>query len=196
MSRAAVEPLLTPDQRARRDRIVEAGLRLLGDRDFDRIQMKEVADEAGVALGTVYHYFASKEHLFAEVLVRWASTLGASVARRPLQGSTPGEQLVDVLHRSVRAFQRRPHLVRLLATLDQSTDPFAAEVIGRLAETTDRIYEEAVAGLPSARAAAVLRVVGAVMAAALRAWASGRMPIADVYDRVTEAVGLVLPGPA
>ncbi|MDQ1454884.1 MAG: TetR/AcrR family transcriptional regulator, cholesterol catabolism regulator, partial [Actinomycetota bacterium] len=63
---------LTHAQQARRDRIVDAGLALLAARDYDKIQVKDVAEEANVALGTLYHYFSSKEHLFAEVLVRWA----------------------------------------------------------------------------------------------------------------------------
>ena len=69
------KPTLTPAQQARRDRIVDAGLSLLGERAYDKIQVKDVAEAANVALGTLYHYFSSKEHLFAEVLVRWAATL-------------------------------------------------------------------------------------------------------------------------
>ena len=65
---------LTHTQQARRDRIVDAGLALLAERDFDKIQVKDVAEAANVALGTLYHYFSSKDHLFAEVLVRWAAT--------------------------------------------------------------------------------------------------------------------------
>ena len=41
---------LTHAQQARRDRIVDAGLALLAARDYDRIQVKDVAEEANVAL--------------------------------------------------------------------------------------------------------------------------------------------------
>ena len=71
---------LTPAQQARRDRIVDAGLALLAERDYDKIQVKDVAEEANVALGTLYRYFSSKEHLFAEVLVRWAGTLRTNIS--------------------------------------------------------------------------------------------------------------------
>src|SRR6478735_2028405 len=96
---------LTLAQQARRDRIVDAGLTLLGERDFDKIQVKDVAEEANVALGTLYHYFSSKEHLFAEVLVRWAGTLRTNISRNPLRGSSDAERLTQVINRSVRAFQ-------------------------------------------------------------------------------------------
>ena len=108
---------LTHTQQARRDRIVDAGLALLAERDFDKIQVKDVAEAANVALGTLYHYFSSKDHLFAEVLVRWAGTLRTHISRNPLRGTTDAQRLTQVLNRSVRAFQRQPSLARLVATL-------------------------------------------------------------------------------
>src|SRR5271154_2774806 len=105
---------LTVAQRARRERIVDAGLTLLAERDFDKIQVKDVAEEANVALGTLYHYFSSKEHLFAEVLVRWAATLRTNISRNPLRGTTDAQRLTQVINRSVRAFQRQPSLARLV----------------------------------------------------------------------------------
>src|ERR1700735_4222898 len=100
--------LLTEDQLARRQRIIDAGLALLERNEYERIQMKDVAEEANVALGTLYHYFSSKEHLFAEVLVKWAASLRTSLTRRPLTGDSPQQKLTEALHRSIRAFQRQP----------------------------------------------------------------------------------------
>src|SRR3954465_3188105 len=135
---------LTLAQQARRDRIIDAGLTLLGERDFDKIQVKDVAEEANVALGTLYHYFSSKEHLFAEVLVRWAATLRTNISRNPLRGVADAQRLTQVINRSVRAFQRQPSLARLVATLATSADPYATEILARLAQTTNDIYVEAI----------------------------------------------------
>jgi AcrR family transcriptional regulator len=52
---------------ARRDRILEAAVELGASRDFERVQMNDVARCAGVAIGTLYRYFPSKIHLFAAV---------------------------------------------------------------------------------------------------------------------------------
>src|SRR6185369_14289736 len=54
-------------QVARRDRILEAAVELGANRDFERVQMNDVAQCAGVAIGTLYRYFPSKIHLFAAV---------------------------------------------------------------------------------------------------------------------------------
>ncbi len=48
---------LTERQEARRRRILDASTRLASRGGFDAVQMREVAEEAGVALGTLYRYF-------------------------------------------------------------------------------------------------------------------------------------------
>jgi TetR/AcrR family transcriptional regulator, cholesterol catabolism regulator len=50
---------LTPAQQQRRARILQAGADMLAVREYDHIQMKDVAERADVALGTLYRYFAS-----------------------------------------------------------------------------------------------------------------------------------------
>ena len=189
---SGAKPTLTHTQQARRDRIVDAGLALLADRDFDKIQVKDVAEEANVALGTLYHYFSSKEHLFAEVLVRWAATLRTNISRNPLRGSTDAQRLTQVINRSVRAFQRQPSLARLVATLETSGDPYATEILARLAETTNDIYVEAIHDVDRETAQRIVTVVDAVLAARLRSWVAGRISITAVSDDLADAIGLLL----
>ncbi|MBO0731782.1 MAG: helix-turn-helix transcriptional regulator, partial [Acidimicrobiaceae bacterium] len=62
--KTSVPPLpatLNAVQQDRRKRIVDAGLALLRTHEHTQVQMKDVAAEAGVALGTVYRYFQSKD---------------------------------------------------------------------------------------------------------------------------------------
>jgi TetR/AcrR family transcriptional regulator, cholesterol catabolism regulator len=183
--------VLTSNQLARRQRVVDAGLALLERREYERIQVKDVAEEAGVALGTLYHYFSSKEHLFAEVLVKWAATLRTSITRHPLAGETAAQQLTEALHRSVRAFQHRPQLARLIASLQLSADPFATETLERLDQTTTSVYLDVLSGIEVTRARQIVRTAEAVMDSLLRSWSAGRLPITDLYDRLTECVDLI-----
>jgi AcrR family transcriptional regulator len=188
---AATSPL-TGAQQARRDRIIDAGLALLGGRDFDKIQVKDVAEEANVALGTLYRYFSSKEHLFAEVLVRWAGTLRTHISRNPLRGTTDAQRLTQVINRSVRAFQRQPSLARLVATLETSSDPYATEILDRLGRTTGDIYVESIHDLDRETAHRIVVVVDAVLAARLRSWVAGRISITTVNDDLADAINLLL----
>jgi TetR/AcrR family transcriptional regulator, cholesterol catabolism regulator len=183
---------LTVAQRERRGRIVDAGLALLAERDYEKIQVKDVAEEANVALGTLYHYFSSKEHLFAEVLVRWAGTLRTNISRNPLRGATDAQRLTQVISRSVRAFQRQPSLARLVATLETSADPLATEILARLAHTTNDIYLEAIHDVDRATAQRIVTVVDAVLASRLRSWVAGRISITAVSDDLADAIALLL----
>ncbi len=186
--------LLNDDQRARRQRIIDAGLVLLERNEYERIQIKDVAEEADVALGTLYHYFSSKEHLFAEVLVKWAATLRSSLARHPPQGLTPREKLTEALHRSVRAFQHQPQLARLIASLELSSDPFATEILERMDQTTSSVYMELLDGVEAGRARIIVRTVDAVLDSQLRAWSAGRLPITGLYDYLSESIDLMFEG--
>jgi len=189
--------VLTDNQLARRQRVIDAGLVLLRRRDYDRIQVKDVAEEAGVALGTVYHYFSSKEHLFAEVLVKWAASLRTSLTRRPLTGDSPQQKLTEALHRSIRAFQRQPQLARLVASLELSADPFAGEILDRLDAATTGVYLELLDGIEPELARRIVRAADAVFDSLLRSWSAGRLPAAALYDYLSDAVALLFgPDPA
>jgi AcrR family transcriptional regulator len=183
---------LNNTQRQRRVRIIEAGMALLRTQDHNQIQMRDVASEAGVALGTVYRYFQSKDHLFAEVLAHWAAQLQTSVERRPLRGTTNAERLTDVLHRSMRAFQGWPQLARVVMTLEASEDPFTREIFARNMARNTRIYIEALHGLPPDVAADVVHVAASVFDLQLRQWVVGSQSIAEVYDRISRDVWLIL----
>ena len=91
---------LTPAQQQRRERILQAGADLLAVREYDHIQMKDVAERADVALGTLYRYFSSKEHVFSAVAVQWAESLRRQIGRHPLRGGTNAERLYDVFRRA------------------------------------------------------------------------------------------------
>ncbi|HSS10684.1 MAG TPA: TetR family transcriptional regulator [Acidimicrobiales bacterium] len=183
---------LTATQLARRGRIVDAAIELLGESDYEHIQMRDVADRAGVALGTIYRYFASKEHLFGTALVVWAATLRTQIRRHPLRGETNSERLGDVLRRAVRAFQRQPQFYRVMMMLQATSDPLAADCYRQLSGATTATFRQAVDGLPEDLALGLVRVSEAVLDANLREWALGRSEIASVYEALDDAVHLLL----
>jgi AcrR family transcriptional regulator len=116
---------LSERQQERRQRIVDAAMRLAAAAGYDAVMMKEVAAEAGVALATVYRYFASKDHLLAEALVAWGELLGERLRQRPPRGETPGERVADVFRRMARGVEARPELGIALTRALLSCDPSA-----------------------------------------------------------------------
>src|SRR5690606_13408402 len=82
---------LTKSQAARRDRVIRAALDLGASGGYDAVQMRDVATSAGVALGTIYRYFSSKDHLLAAAMVEWTHDLERRVGQRPPRGDTVAE---------------------------------------------------------------------------------------------------------
>jgi len=183
---------LSRRQAARRQGMLDAALALLEVRDYERISVREVAESASVALATLYHYFPSKEHLFAEALIQWASSLGASMTERPLTGATPAMRVEEALLRSVRAFERRPQLARLIGKLEMSEESFARDVLARLDAVTTDVYLDLLEELPPDEAVRIVRVLDSVLDSSLRAWSSGRSSIRDVRSALSDAVALLL----
>lgn len=183
---------LTASQFARRERIVKVALELLVNGDYEKIQMKDVAEGSDVALGTVYRYFTSKEHLFAAVQLEWVKSLHRQILERPPTGESNLERLSQVLHKSVRAFQIQPQFYRVLLVLEVAKDPFAKELFEVMSRETEATYSESLSGVDPKTASDLLRVVLAVLGAELRRWVLGRQSIDEVNQNLDAALMLLL----
>jgi len=183
---------LTASQFARRERIVKVALDLLVNADYEKIQMKDVAEASDVALGTVYRYFTSKEHLFAAVQLEWVKSLHRQILRRPPTGQSNLERLSQVLHKSVRAFQIQPQFYRVLLVLEVAKDPFAKELFEVMSRETEATYGESLSGVDPKTASDLLGVVLAVLGAELRSWVLGRQSIDEVKQNIDAALSLLL----
>jgi TetR/AcrR family transcriptional regulator, fatty acid metabolism regulator protein len=65
-----------------RQAIIEAAIRVFGKTGFRDAKIADVASEAGVATGTLYNYFSSKEDIFSSILDDGRERLGAQLAER------------------------------------------------------------------------------------------------------------------
>jgi AcrR family transcriptional regulator len=118
---------LTANQAARRERVLEAAMELAGEGGYDAVQMRDVAARAQVALGTIYRYFSSKDHLLSACqLELWRDT-AARFAERPLEGDTPSDRVVLFLRRAMRAAEREPRRTAALVLATSSPDPAVRE---------------------------------------------------------------------
>src|ERR1700734_1631611 len=102
---------LTRAQQARRQRVIDAAMALGLDGGYDAVQMRDVAARGHVAMGTVYRYFTSKDHLLAAALVHWVGQLDQRLGQMPPRGGDPSGRVLDVPERALRAMARQPQLV-------------------------------------------------------------------------------------
>jgi AcrR family transcriptional regulator len=168
-------------QLARRERIVLAALQLLQDHEYDRIQIRDVAQEAGVALGTLYRYFSSKEHLYAAVLLEW-SALGRTAQRRPKRGSAE-RHLRSRIRGVITAFERQPQFYKVQVLLQSSTDPNAKVLLTEFAEAAQSslVQDFAALGLGPGRAEDAATMMWAIIHSMLTQAIHHGVGMSEVY---------------
>jgi len=184
---------LTKSQQARRARMVEAATRLAAEGGYDAVQMREVAAEADVALGTLYRYFPSKEYLLVWVMRQEMEKLVERMSERPPQGDTPVERLVDVMGRANRALQRQPKVSAAMVRALVSGETEIASVVSRNREMMSEVIAVALATPELTREQeAAVEVLAGVWLSALVGWIGGVTPASAVTTKLEEAARLVL----
>jgi TetR/AcrR family fatty acid metabolism transcriptional regulator len=94
--------------------ILDAAVRVFAHRGFHTSRVGDIAEEAGVAHGLLYHYFSSKEEVLETVFRdNWSELLDA-FARIEASEATPLEQLAAIAKTLLRAWRERPDLVRVM----------------------------------------------------------------------------------
>lgn len=176
----------------RRDAILDAALERYRNTDFDGLSMAGVAQAAGLAKGTLYLYFRTKEELFLAVLQRlldeWLDDVDGALAAAP--GRLPAATLTDLFTDSLIA---RPALRRLLGLLGSVLERnveyeralrFKWRVAGRLTATGGQLERRTVFLRPGDGTRLLLQLQALVVGFQLQA------EPAPVVRRILQAPGL------
>ncbi|MFD5555355.1 TetR family transcriptional regulator [Streptomyces sp. NPDC127068] len=192
--RTAAAPPLAERQEARRRRILHASARLAGRGGFDAVQMREVAELSGVALGTLYRYFPSKVHLLVATMRDRLERLHATLRKRPPAGDGPAERVAGTLMGAFGALQREPHLADAMVRALTFADRSVSSEVDEVCRLTTAIIVDATGldDLDPERTAAV-RVIEHTWHSVLIAWLSGRASIEQVRHDVETACRLLDP---
>jgi AcrR family transcriptional regulator len=98
----------------KQDQILHAAVRVFARQGYEATRVGDIAKEAGVAYGLVYHYFESKEAVLEAVFREAWGRLLAAVALAEETGDDAREQLSLVVKIVLRSWRDDPDLVRLL----------------------------------------------------------------------------------
>jgi AcrR family transcriptional regulator len=94
------------DPPSRREHLLTVGAKLFGEHAYDDVWIEEVAREAGVSRGLLYHYYAGKRGLFAAILGAEGKKLAA--ATKPDPSLRPVERLRASLDAYLDYVQENP----------------------------------------------------------------------------------------
>jgi TetR/AcrR family fatty acid metabolism transcriptional regulator len=101
-------------QEDKRRQIMEAAVRAFARKGYHACRVGEIAEEAGVAYGLVYHYFGSKEEVLESIFRDTWKQMLARVREVQEEGGPAEEQVRKVTALLLRTWKRDPDLVRVL----------------------------------------------------------------------------------
>jgi TetR/AcrR family transcriptional regulator, fatty acid metabolism regulator protein len=104
----------TSVQEERRRQILDAAVRAFARKGYHGCRVSDVASEAGVAYGLVYHYYGSKEALLDAIFRETWGAMLATVRSVAELGEPAREQVRKVTEIVLRTWRRNPDLVRVL----------------------------------------------------------------------------------
>jgi TetR/AcrR family transcriptional regulator, cholesterol catabolism regulator len=194
---------VTGAQAERRHRILDATIALASEGGYDAVQMRTVAEQAGVALGTLYRYFPSKIHLLVAALARELGRVDHELASDPASGGTPADRVVEVLSTTSRELRGDQHLTEALTRAFMFADRSVREEVTAVTTLVTTMLTRAMnpamnpAQQPAQQPAseedlAMARVIGDVWLCALVAWATGRSSAQEAAGHVERAVRMLL----
>jgi TetR/AcrR family transcriptional regulator, fatty acid metabolism regulator protein len=101
-------------QEEKRQLLLRAAVRVFAQKGFHAARVGDIAEEAGVAYGLLYHYFRSKDEVLETIFrATWTDML-ATVESIAETGEPGREQLRKVTEVILRTWRRDPDLVRVL----------------------------------------------------------------------------------
>lgn len=171
----------------RREAILDAVLILAATGGYGAVQMRVVAERAGVAVGTLYGYFPSKNHLLASALGRQFHRL--EKARDWTAGAaTPERRLAKLAGYLHDRWQRDPLLTEAMTQAFCVADSTAATAVNEAAAAIEHLLAcTLVGGQPSDADRRVAEVIADIWLANMRAFVGGRASASQTRDRIDRA---------
>jgi AcrR family transcriptional regulator len=182
--------------KGRRDRILDVAVALAEEGGFENVRQRDVAARAGVALGTLYKSFRSKEDILSAALDREAETLERRLEDKPSLGNTSTERVSSLFSMMTRGLCKKPKYARAVLRAMASGEP---EVAGKVAAYQERItgliiaamrgvgrlsYSDIKASPPSTKEATMASALQQFWFAALVGWSAGLIGVTNVVEQM------------
>lgn len=190
------------DDRQRRDRILDVAIRLAEEGGFDNVRQRDVAEKAGVALGTLYKSFRGKGDLLSAALERETGALERRLDKRPPTGPSPLTRVIEFFETLTRTLCKKPNYARAIIKAMASGEP---EVAANIVAYQSQIYKMIVSAMrgtpfddgdvaPNDEELAVALLLQQVWFASLVGWSAKLHGVPRVIEQVAVAARLLLAG--
>jgi TetR/AcrR family transcriptional regulator, fatty acid metabolism regulator protein len=136
-SRARTSPVASADKRRQ---ILDAAVRVFARQGFHSTRVSDIADEAGVAYGLVYHYFSSKDEVLNELFSERWSLLLAAIDEADRSEAAPRDKLGAVAAFIIDSYRYDPELMKvIIVEVTRAANSFGAAHLGTISEAYRQI---------------------------------------------------------
>jgi TetR/AcrR family transcriptional regulator, cholesterol catabolism regulator len=193
--------LLTPNQQATRQALVDTAIELATEGGYDAVSMPEVAKLAGMSTAKAYQYIGTKDQLLVEALLSLGQRSTEDVERHQNTGDTPAKRLRWEVGRIMKAVAERPLLYRALYRAYVTNGPAFegdnAIVLGphQAAWISKALTGGATAGYTKKDLEAAARIFSCMIQGGIVSVAAGRS-ISEITAVLDEAIDRLLPAPS
>jgi AcrR family transcriptional regulator len=124
----------------KRRTILDAAIHVFAGQGFHHCRVSDIADEAGVAYGLVYHYFDSKDQILNELFSeRWSRLLDA-IDEVDRQEISPREKLGGVAEFIVESYRHEPELMKvIIVEVTRAVNSFGRVHLEEISSAYDKI---------------------------------------------------------
>jgi TetR/AcrR family fatty acid metabolism transcriptional regulator len=186
---------------SRRRRIREAAVVVFAAKGYHDTRVSDIASEAGVAHGLVYHYFKGKDQLLQDIFRRTWHNIELGLRSIEQGSDVAADRLASVVRLMLGSYRMSPELVRVVVLEVTRSGHLRVQVdaIGESFQIIERIITEGQASgelRSDIPAHLVSYVFWGAINEVLTAWVFGSMPDADgdVAEAERAVVELVLGG--
>lgn len=181
------------DEKAKR--IIAAAFELAQSGGFDAVRLRDVARRSGVALGTLYKRFRSKEDILVGALELLAKRYEEGDLTTRIGGSTTEDRVVNLLTTLTDAMFSSPNFAKALLRAVASGAPSVAEKVGAYrGRMTGLILQSMQVHGDDERAMRVAVILQHVWFAAMVGWMSGLRDEEGIIEELRPTVQLLLEG--
>lgn len=180
--------------------IMEAALELADEGGFEAVRLRDVAQKAGVALGTLYARFKSKEDILVAVLEQEALKLEDVLGHLDWESDDPEGRLYLYFGVATRAMFSRPNFGRAVLRAVSAGNAETAGKIARYQQRLNDLIIRAARGddddrtIPEERENEIAFLLQQIWFAALVGWMSGIRAEDEVMSQMKEAIDVVMAG--
>jgi AcrR family transcriptional regulator len=123
----------------RRAELLAIAERMFATRGYSQTTVRDIADEAGILSGSLYHHFDSKEAMLHEILQEFMGSLLAGFRQGHRAGGSPRESLDGLVRTAFATIHASPHAVALYQ--NESAVIAGLPELGFVAETSVEINQ-------------------------------------------------------